>query len=115
MKIFAFIFPLYILFLTVEPGIKAMVSESTKSECCGGTCKPITEKDSQTPKPGNKNNSNKSGCNPFEICKVCIGYTVNFCSSYSFLKLSFGEQPSPSNDKIPSNLSLDFWQPPKIV
>ncbi len=73
MKIFAFIFSFYLLFLAIEPGLKAMsISESQQSGCCSeSSCEPLEEKQSEK-KSEKKDCDDSAGCNPFQSCKTCI-------------------------------------------
>lgn len=115
MRIIAFIFSLYIIFLAIEPGIKAIGFGGSKTECCGDLCKPIEEEKSQPEKKSeSKDCSDDSGCNPFQVCKACTGCTV----ALAFISVSpiifLNELPAPDTERIPSQFALDFWQPPKF-
>lgn len=116
MKIFAFIFSFYLLFLAIEPGLKAMsVSESHETSCCDDTsCEPIEEKqpEKQSEKKGSDDNT---ACNPFQICKACIAFTGDFALQTFTPIILFSKQQADNKDKVPPQITLDFWQPPKIA
>lgn len=119
MRFLSLIFSFYLLFLAVEPGIKAIFSGQPISECCGGSCTPIKdEKKEQSNDQGNQdknNTSHNADCNPFEACKACLGYTISISSCQFAINIDYVDLPLPVSDDIPSNLALDFWQPPKIA
>ena len=115
MKFIAYILSFHILFLALEPGVKAICFGKDKTECCSGSCKPVSEEKSQPEKqPVNKDAGDQTGCNPFATCNTCSGYTV----ALSFISLSpeifHIEQYTPVTENFPSEIAIDFWQPPKI-
>ncbi len=116
MKIFGFIFASYLLFLSVQPGLNDITNlTGTKTEtCCGGSCEPIEEK--QSDKQSDKKDGNdNSACNPFQICKSCIAFTGDFAVQNFNAIILFAKQQADNKEKIPPQITLDFWQPPKIV
>jgi hypothetical protein len=109
MKLFGIILSFYLLFLSIQPGLKLLLLSKTRTACCAG-CTPVKQDD--TEKKGSA--PTKADCNPFESCKSCIGYTVTF--SGSLIEHYFFKQVIriPFSVTVPKNLALDFWQPPKI-
>jgi hypothetical protein len=112
MKIVAFILSFYLLFLAIEPGLKAMsLSESEQSGCCSdSSCEPIEKK-----QPEKRGCDDNQGCNPFQSCKTCTAFTsavvcLNFIPNIVFSKLHTEKQ-----DKVPPQITIDFWHPPKIA
>lgn len=115
MKIFSFIFSFYILFLTVEPSLRNMgaISSQETGTCCGSFCVPI-EKNQSENQADNKEDTENKACNPFQSCKCCIGFNPNFVFlTFTPIPL-LGQSQTVSNEKIPLQISLDFWQPPKV-
>jgi hypothetical protein len=114
MRIFVFIFTLYILFLAIEPGIESIFTGSTKTECCN-SCKPVSEDNSSPEKKSdNKNNTGNTACNPFQNCQACIGYTITLSFISNKAVPIFIELQTPRAEKIPTSVYLDFWHPPKL-
>ena len=116
MKISGFIFAFYILFLSVEPGLKDIITfgQTTETCSCGSSCEPIegNQKEKQTNK--NDNTDNKA-CNPFQICNSCTVFTSDLlCLSFSPI-IIFSNSYTNNKDKIPPQITLEFWQPPKIA
>lgn len=116
MKIFSFIFSFYLLFLAVEPGLKAMtLNEAQEISCCSDTsCEPI-EKEQPAKQLEKKEGDDNSACNPFQICKACIAFTGAFALQTVTPIILFATLQSGNKDKVPPQITLDFWQPPKIA
>ena len=116
MKAFGFIFAFYILFLSLQPGLKDMISVKQVIETCscGSSCEPIEKK--QSDKQSEKKDGNEnSACNPFQICKNCIAFTGDFAFQNFTAKILFAKPQADNKEKVPPQITLDFWQPPKIV
>ena len=115
MRFFTAIFSIYILFLAVEPGIKSIGVGNTKTECCGGSCTPVSdEKSPSEKKSDSKDEKGNAACNPFANCQACIGYTVTLAFITETPVPTFTELQTPRTEKIPAEVALDFWQPPKL-
>lgn len=120
MKSIAYILFLYILFLAMAPGVKAMYAglskQEQKVECCN-KCS-LHEEDGPSPKENRSSEKNTppDNCNPLEACNGCIGYTVNVSPvSISILPMFYADKPLASvQDKLSSDFSSDFWQPPRL-
>lgn len=117
MRIFGFIFAFYILFLSVLPGLKDMTNlTGTKTETCscGSSCEPI-EKEQSNKQSDKKEDNDNSACNPFQICKSCIAFTGDFAFQNFTPIILFAKPQADNKEKVPPQIILDFWQPPKIV
>lgn len=116
MKIFGIIFAFYILFLSVQPGLNDITNlTSTKTEtCCGGSCEPI-EKEQPAKQSEKKDGNDKSACNPFQICKACIAFTADFVLLNFTPTITFSKHQADNKEKVPPQITIDFWQPPKIA
>jgi hypothetical protein len=115
MRLFACILSFHILFLALEPGVKAICFAEYKTECCGGSCKSVSEEKSQTEKqPVKKDAGNQTACNPFATCNACSGYTLALIFSSLSPEVFLINQHTPVTENFPSKIAIDFWQPPKI-
>ena len=116
MKILGFIFAFYVLFLSLEPGLKYIVNvgQSTETCSCGSSCEPIEKKQPEK-QSDKKDNTDNKACNPFQICNSCTVFTSDLiCLNFSPV-IIFSKSYTDSKDKIPPQITLDFWQPPKIA
>lgn len=116
MKIFSFIFSFYILFLALEPGIKALtLTEEQQTSCCNdNSCQPI-EKQLPAKKSEKKGCDETTNCNPFQICKTCTAFTGDFALQTFTPIILFAKPQADNKEKVPPQITLDFWQPPKIA
>ncbi len=117
MKVFGLIFAFYILFLSVKPCLKVITNlAGTKTQtCCGSSCEPIENKQPDTDKQSDENEgSNNPACNPFQICKNCIAFTGDFAVQNFAAIILFAKPQANNKEKVPPQIALDFWQPPKI-
>lgn len=120
MKFIAYTMFLYILFLAIAPGAKAMYAglsqQEQQADCCNKCGSP---KEGGSPqkekKPSNKNTATDN-CNPLETCKACSGYTVNVSpTGVTMLPVLIADKPlGTAQDKLFSNFVSDFWQPPRL-
>lgn len=110
MKVLAFIFSLYILFLAVLPTLETLdlsVRTECCSHCCGNDCgNPSPEKQPQ-------NNSCNDVCNPLLSCGTCIGFIVASPTNI-FIVPQFVTIENSYSEVSPSQIALPVWQPPKI-
>lgn len=116
MKVAGVIFAFYILFLSIQPGLKAiagMTSQNTET-CCGGSCEPIEKKEPEK-QSDKKDNTENDVCNPFQFCKYCIGFNTALAFQAPTPITSFAKLHAEGNEKVPPQIALDFWQPPKIA
>ena len=116
MKIFSFIFSFYLLFLAVEPGMRALsFTEEQQTGCCNDkSCQPI-EKQQPEKKQEKKDCNDTNTCNLFQTCGNCIAFTSDFvCLNLSPI-IAFSQPHTENKDKVPPAIALDFWQPPKIA
>lgn len=116
MKIFSFIFSFYLLFLAFEPGVKALsFTEEQETSCCSDkSCQPI-EKQQPEKKQEKKGCDETNNCNPFQTCNNCIAFTSDFVCLNLSPMISFSKPQTDNKDKVPPQITLDFWQPPKIA
>lgn len=115
MKFFALIWSFYILFLSIDPGLKAIyLYANQKIDCCDKCCSNKEDPSEQKGKsPCDKNCT--GNCNPLETCNSCIGYTVNLPSVTIIRPILYGAKPlAAAQDKLFSNFASDFWQPPRL-
>ena len=117
MKLVAYIWSFYILFLSVEPGLKALYLHGTKQNIhyCDKCCLP---KENQSQSKG-KNPCGKGctgNCNPLETCNNCLGCTVKPPQALiSIVPVFYDDKPfCITQDKLFSNFASDFWQPPRL-
>lgn len=120
MKFIAYILSLYILFLAMAPGVKAMYAGLSKQEqkvdCCNKCSSHKEDGSSQKEKGSSDKNTSPDNCNPLEACNGCIGYTVNVSPvSISILPVFYADKPLGTvQNKLSSDFSSDFWQPPRL-
>lgn len=119
MKFIAYILSFYILFLAMAPGVNAMYAGISKQEqkmdCCGKCNSNKEDGSSQKEKSSSNKNTSTDNCNPLEACSACSGYTVNISPIISILPVFYADKPSAAvQDKLLSNFSFDFWQPPRL-
>ena len=116
MKIFNFIFSYYLLFLAFEPGIRALsFTEGQEISCCGDISCPPIQKEQPSKQSEKKGCDQTTNCNPFQICKTCTAFPCDFGLQTFSPIILFAKQQADSKEKIPAQISLDFWQPPKIA
>ena len=116
MKVFGFIFSFYVLFLSLQPALKDMIgaNQGTETCSCGSSCEPIGKKQSEK-QSDKKNNTDNKVCNPFQFCKCCVGFNTDL-TLQNFTPILFFTRPhAEGKEKIPPQIALDFWQPPKIA
>ena len=114
MRVISYILAFYMLFLAIEPGLSSILSSNQEAtDCCSTTCKPgETDETENEAKEGEQDEN--SVCNPFQFCKCCLGFNAEFACQQvdplrpsSKLSLTIGE-------KVPPQITVDFWQPPKL-
>lgn len=106
MRVFAFIFSLYIIFLCFLPAVNLVAGSQEEIACCADGCsdEDNESKDSETV-PEN--------CNPFQSC--CPGFNVLNNSAESFIELIVFKSFIECEESIPAFQTGDFWQPPKLI
>lgn len=101
----------YILFLSIEPGVKAMYAGISKEkvECCENCCFRKENSSSQKEKKSSDKNTTEN-CNPFEACNACIGYTVNISPiAITILPVFYADKHlATAQDKLFSDFASDF-------
>lgn len=111
MKIFALVFGFYIMYLALLPGLNTLAGYSTheKETCCAESC----GSSEQNPPviPENENDS----CNPFQSCYCCIGFNVHAGFHSLSTQVMYTRSYLHTTEQVPPSLTVDFWQPPKIV
>lgn len=115
MKILSFIFSFYILFLATLPGFK-MTPEGfdvSIEACCTDSCELETDSDDNQPSSSDHDSEN-TGCNPFQFCKCCSGFNGNIAVSGLIPVSTYLDNFSPNIEEDLPQVSIDFWQPPKI-
>ena len=116
MKILSFIFSFYILFLALEPGIISLsFTEIQQTGCCNDkSCQPI-EKPLPAKKSEKKGCGETSNCNPFQICKTCTAFISGFALQTITPIILFAKPQANNKEKVPAQITFDFWQPPKMA
>lgn len=116
MKILVSILAFNILFLSVQSGLKSIISVGQVAETCscGTSCEPI-EKKQPIKQSEKKDNTDNKACNPFQFCKCCLGFNTDFALQTFTPIISFAKPQVNNKEKVPPQITLDFWQPPKIA
>lgn len=91
------------------------INESEVTSCCNDKlCQPIEKKQPEKQSDKKGCNDNK-GCNPLQTCKTCIALSNEFvCLNFSPVIL-LSKPQTENNVKFLPQITLDFWQPPKIA
>lgn len=116
MSFCGYILSIYILFLSIEPGLEAMCANlsNQKIDCCDTYDSCEQDLTNSQKKSSNKAPCNEN-CNPLKVCNNCIGYVVspsiNTLAMPPVLFLDNHIILSPNN--LFPQFSPDFWQPPK--
>lgn len=114
MRFVAHILAALILFLSVEPGIAAILS-TQQAEChCGDHCIPISEYPEKKDNPKKSPDQGQNNCNPFQVCSSCISYALPTPFVYTIAITYTLKKQYPSDVRMHSQFTPDFWQPPKI-
>ena len=104
----------------MSPGAKAIYAELGKQErkvdCCGKCSSHNEDNTGNKDKSSSDKNTATDNCNPFESCNACIGYAVNLSPvSISIFPLFYADKPLGTvQQKLSSDFSSDFWQPPRL-
>lgn len=104
----------------MAPGVKAMYAGISKQEqkvdCCGKCSSDKEDGSSQNEKKSPAKNTSTDNCNPLEACNACSGYTVNISPIIiSILPQFYADKLLATvQDKLCSDFSSDFWQPPRL-
>lgn len=116
MKTLALILSFYLLFLAIEPGLKVMsTNKGQETLCCNGnSCQPFEKKQPQKQSEKKDCNDN-SACNPFQICKTCTAFTGELALQTFTPIILFAKPQADNKEKVPPQITIDFWQPPKIA
>ena len=111
MKTFAIIFGVYIMYLAILPGLNLIVNASTSGTetCCTESCGPGEQ--APVEEPGEDN----QGCNPFQSCYCCIGFSVDSGFHPLTIEPIYTRSYLHTTEQVPPSLTIDFWQPPKIT
>lgn len=115
MKILSFIFSFYILFLATLPGLKMNPEGFGGSieACCTDSCEPGNDSDDNQQSSSDLDSEN-AGCNPFQFCKCCSGFNGNIAFSGLIPVSTYLDNFSLNIEEDLPQVSIDFWQPPKI-
>ena len=100
----------------MQPGLmNTTIFPGQKMEsCCGGSCESF-EKKLPEKQSNKKENTNEGACNPFKPCQCCTGFNADFALIAFAQVVLFTKSQANIDDKIPPQITIDFWQPPKIV
>ena len=91
------------------------MSEGEEISCCGdSSCEPIG-KEQPAKQTEKKDCNDTSNCNPFQICKTCTAFTSDFAYQSITPIILFAKLLANNTDKVPPEITIDFWQPPKIA
>ena len=112
MRILGCIFAFYVLFLSFQPGITAMLAYAGPGieACCGDLCEPL--EDSPVQEGEEKENNS---CDPSHFCNCCLVYSSGLASENFAIPLEFSQVFLEKKERVPAHIAPDFWQPPKIV
>jgi len=114
MKFVALLFSFYLIFLAIEPGLKAVsIIKGKPITCCSDTqCEPFDKKE---PINHTENDKIPNACNPFQFCKCC-SFVNREMSVLTDVSLTlFSSVHLAYKENVPPQISLEFWQPPKIA
>ena len=114
MKFLAFIFSFYLLFLSIEPGVKALYGmEGQPIACCTDiSCEPLNDNATAN---HSDTDENAEGCNPFQFCKCCSFVNRDGNEVAQLPLILFSSNHVAYKENVPPHSSLEFWQPPKIA
>ena len=114
MKITFLIFSCYFLFLVLQPGLRNMLDfgVAQTESCCDHACEPLEA--GQTGNGAAGENEGKT-CNPFQSCKCCIGYQLNYATQFDIPSMVLYTPEVNTSEGIPPHITIDFWQPPKLI
>ena len=115
MRIIGFLYAFYFLFLSMQPGLKdaGSFAKGKAEACCNISCEPIEENlpvDESQKKEDNESNT----CNPFQFCKCCDFLHSNPVCQEKPGVTDNSDLYIEKNEKVLSEIFLDFWQPPRI-
>lgn len=103
----------FVMIMSVQPEISAILSFSTTECCSSDHCSANTAKQTSEEKQDDSCCGN-GFCNPFLSCCTCAGFPVNFGSFKIFITEFTSHTIAVYKSTVPSQFSPDFWQPPKI-
>lgn len=121
MKLAAAILATLTLFLSVQPVLTHQSYVAQKEICAADNC--CSDKEdacgqqdkTQQQKDDPNKCCNNGHCNPFETC-TCCNYIPTERSVFHIFNFStIKEKVGPTNDKVLSSYSQDFWHPPESV
>ena len=114
MKVSSFIFAFYVLFLAIYPGVEDIMEFSSIEEqsCCKHSC---TSNENEEEQSSKKDDSEKKSCNPFQSCKCCVVIKQEITPVLETLFIVFANLKASVKEKDLPNVTIDFWQPPKIA
>lgn len=111
MKYLSFLLASISFFLAVKPGVDLLSWQThTEQSCCGGTCAPGTEEESQEDR-----DCHGKLCNPFQVCCSCALICMNMPYDGILKPGVLSEKGFTYHSVFRSQFVSDFWQPPKIV
>jgi hypothetical protein len=109
-KFTAFILAFVVLFLSVQPALAVLKEEQT-AECAGGCCQHEEEIPAES---GPNDDDCGNQCNPLLACSTCGGFLTNFLSFEITTIIEQSAKCASGSQRIYSQFSPDFWQPPKL-
>jgi hypothetical protein len=117
MKIIACIVVLYVLFLSIGPGIKSIYFGVKQIVFSGDSHFYSAAHESSENSDDGCGDDCNGNCNPFKTCSNCLGCTICVVPSYSaFVSVQYSDTiTSTKQDKLSSKFTSDFWQPPQLT
>lgn len=116
MKTIACIIALYVLFLSIGPGIKSIYFGVKQIVFSGDSQDFSTAHESSANSDDDCGDDCNGNCNPFKTCGNCFGCTISAQSYTAFvLPLYSDKTTSTKQDKLFSKFTSDFWQPPQLT
>lgn len=108
MKFLTILLAATLLFLAVKPGVELISLQSKSSAHCCGECSPVSNNN-------NKQEKDSKSCNPFQGCSCCIFLCDNSAVVNLYEPLTITKEHFTYHSVLPSKITPDFWQPPKVV
>ncbi len=114
MRFFTYILAVFVLFLSVEPGIASVFMPQQDICSCDNHCTPVSGKKDKREKGKKNPDQGCANCNPFQSCGNCIGYNIPQNLLNTGLIYYISSRQFLFNVHADSPFAFDFWHPPKI-
>ena len=113
MKLIAGLLALFVLYMSVQPEIDAILSLANTECCSSDHCSAIAEQRASE-EDQDDNCCGNGWCNPFLTCCAGMGIALNFTTLEILVFESSVEKIGGYESAVQSQFAPDFWQPPKI-